>query len=527
MKLSLILCMVFALSLNSFAARPKKKVTRKIANLKSSISKENKQIVEKLNSIVMSVSAHNDIKKTISDVERAVKEITALAAANPKSEIAQMYAEVVKHIPHFRGFVYRLRNLVEPSDFAYIMSITALRKWKQTGQFRAKYADALFDYFTDPNPKQEILGQKGYFKSVSEMQDWVLDKVTPKLVESVKNVKGIINGNALEKAYFEYKTELFIGKFLARNLRHEGDKSKLVLGTHILGGIAALESYLSYANWVGAYNFDSLAEFSNKLISRSYRAKKGSFARGWSALNKNSRIVSAAEIAMLLKSKKHFGPNSKHAEFLTLRDNGMKRLAESKKYLKISIEDSLSYHNSMMDLARTIDLPEELFIDPELYDKVQGLQQRVTGGQMRFDTAEALRNSLALVESEGAMKVKDRVLDRYYSLNVNKLFDGSMKDLRVFFPNKFDESKPEKSGKAPGLFSSMFSSKKKEEYQQSFKWNYGYGKMLGWKDDTFGGLIPNGKGNDTEAEYLVRLTSIATLPETPYLGAFLAYFISY
>jgi hypothetical protein len=530
-KLLLASFLAFQLSFNSTPVLAKtksgyKKASRKISSFKDEISEQEKLITADLNKIILSVSASTDFSKTERAINNALEKIENIKEKNPNSSVAKLYYEVTRHIPLFKGFLYRMRSIVEKSDFSYIIAIAALRKYKQTNQFRAKYMDALFDYLTEPNPGKSIAGQNGIFTSISELQDWFSKKVQKQLVKSVKSVKKLLASNPLETPYFIFKSELMIGKYIADNIKHDSDKSKVVLGTHLLGSIASLESGLSYLNWISAYNLDSLTAFGNTLLARSYKGKRALLKRGWSLNNKNSRIVSAAEVAMLLKSKKHYGPESKeHGSFLTLRKAS--RLAKSKKYLIASIDSSIRYHSSMVELAKTVDNPAQLIADPELYVKAMDVQQSIANSGVRYNIGEMLEESLAIAQSKEAQTIEDKFLKRSYSINPHVLFDGSITDLRSLFPSKFDESKPELSKNAPGLFKKLFKKQTKKKYLQTFKWNYNYAKMLGWNDSTFGGLIVKGKGNDTEAEFLIRLTSIAALPQVPFVGQFLATYISY
>jgi hypothetical protein len=510
---------------------------RNVSQLIHKIPQAEKAMAIKLNNEISNVKSYTDVKQTSKAVSAAIESIKTISKNNPQSETAQIYRIAVQNIPLLKGFIYRMRKIVETSDLGYITSIYFLRKYKQTSSFRAEYMDALFELMTSPNDGEDILGQKGIFENTSQMQEWIITKLAPKFHEGLIELKSILSKHHPEDPLYMADIKLLVGNTTLSNMRLETDKTKLVTVAHMYSWISTFENFLGLIYYIGSYNLNSLGDFYNQINFETFQGKKATFSDRWAMATDVTGLVSSARIGQMLKSPKEFGPASgtndsrdpDHKLFLTIRPEANRPIILSgvkydhyfqiaKMYFTAALEDQLLYHQSMLKMGQDED--SNLYIlSPKSY---KGLVDAAN----RFDTEKILQSSLLMIRSDSPTLLQDRIIKKEYSINISALFDPSkMSDLRSFYPNRF-EDEWEKRPESPPFGASLLSNKL-EAYKKSFKWNYNFGKPISWPDPTFGGLLPDGKKHGEEDEFVLYLTNISSQPEIPYVAFWLSLFYAY
>lgn len=433
--------------------------------------------VEKLNKMIFAMNNKEA-------VEPQLDNIIKFAADNSASKPAQIYAGLAETAKLFKGIAWRLRDQVESADAAYIQIITGLRAIKRNNYRRGTHVDALFDYFVDPNPGEDILGQKGQFQTVAELQDWLAKKVAPVTERHIKTLKSFYNNSPKDEPLFLVDMTLAYGdgtKMTSKTMQH----LKFMPG-HLAAAIANVEERLGFVYYLASYDLEKLTRFMNTLLTQSFVAKKSDFQRGIIAKVFDIHLQSPKEVSETLQ-KSEF----RDSRFLTLRPEAKNNnyLGKSLTILRDAAATRLIAFNQMKALA---DAP-----DQDLY-----IVTPSTIASRTILTGPVLEKRIRLLNATGPTPFTDRVVNESFSLNISALFDVNnpkIQDLKTFYPNQFVKVK-EKEGSNP----------------KTFKWNYEYGEAVGWRDPTFGGLLPdtaNGAQYKYKLKSLSRDASVAALQD--------------
>lgn len=554
--MKLLLSVALVTSLIAFSGFSAKKTSKKSAkrsissqDLMGEISKSDQKLTNELNAIVNSVrpaklaDGSPDYERTSKDVRATINKIVVLADKNPSSDIAQLYKAAVIHIPLFKGFVYRLRKIAEVADMTYLSAIWSLKQVKQTSNFRAPYMEALFDLVTMPNDKEDILGQKGIFESVSELQNWMITNIAPRFTKTIDTMRKIAykSGNGIHPIGV-IKAELLVGEVIASRYEpaKNAHKEWLLTSGHLIGLVSGLEYYMGTLYYASSYNLEKLAELSNTLTKETYVAVSGPTSRSeiFSKHSKRVELLSTKRVYELTstqpgkKKRGLFGKNSNgkddrasYKAFMTIRPEAKKEVGGHKNYLQASkhfftlaSKDGLEYHRAMVE-SYGVSGESQLMVNPTSYRAALDLTPYI-------DNQEVLEQAVAAIEANGPITLEDKFLNKKYTVDVSVLFDvDKVADLRAFLPNKFLDSNGERNPSEPnGLnwFSGNIT-----KWKKSFSWNYSYNKATGWQDPTFAGLLPNIESEKQGDDYNLHFTNVSALPETPFVALWLSMFFGY
>ena len=554
MKIFLPIALVtLILTLNAFSAQNEAKAKRKISSddLIEQIAPSDKKITDELNSIILSVKpsvladGSPNYEQTAKTVKSAIDKIVKLADSNPQSDIAQLYKAAAEHIPLFKGFVYRLRKVVEVADVAYISAIWSLKQFKQTSNFRAPYFEALFDLLTMPNPEESILGQKGMFDSVSEFQNWMVNQIAPRFAKTIKSMKAIAykSGNGLHPIGL-IKADLLVGEIIAK--KYEPSKNThrewILTSGHLIGAVSSLENYMGFLYYLSAYDLEKLAEFTNILSQETFIAVDGAASRSeiFSKASKRVDLLSTKRVYELTspvpgKNKVGlFGKNSLvknqnerelYKSFGTIRPIAKQKVSDydnyllaAKSYFTEAAKDQYEFHKAMV-ASYGMSGEDKLVINPSSYKATLDITPYI-------DKDQVLEKSIEILEANGPVTLEDHFIKKSYTINTSVLFDiNKVSDLRNFLPNKFSDSRKERSPEDPAGLN--WFSNNVEKWKQNFSWNYSYNKATQWKDPSFGGLLPNIGSEKQGDELNLHLLNVSSQPEVPYMALWLSMFYGY
>jgi hypothetical protein len=530
------------------AEKFKRKQLRKISSddLVSKITKSEKEITLKLNQVINAVKPAKlqdgspNYEATGKKIKQAIGEILVIAKANPDSDVAQLYKAAAEHIPLFKGFIYRLRRVAEVSDMTYISAIWALKQFKQTSSFRAPYMEALFDLATMPNPKENIHGQVGMFTNVSELQDWMVNVIAPKFTKTIDAMKKIAykSGSGTHPIAL-INAELLVGEVIAQKYEpsKHSHKEWILTSGHLIGLVSGLENYMGLMYYLSSYNMEKLAELSNILTKETFIAVKGPASRSEIFSKSSARVdlLSTKRVYELTHPASGlFGKNSKGKEnrgdyknFMTIRPIAKQkvkgtdfpnRLKAAQSFFVMAANDQLQYHNAMMDTYGMTG-EDKLMINPASYKATLDLTPYI-------NQEEILRKSIDVLEANGPVNLEDHFIKKEYTIDISILFDvKKVNDLRAFLPNKFLDSLKERNPSEPKGWNLL--SKNVKEWKKSYSWNYSFNKATQWKDPSFGGLLPNVNSERQGDELSLHYINVGSLPEIPYVGAWLSMFYGY
>ncbi len=214
-------------------------------------------------------------------VDVNIKKIIAYAKVHPENEAAQLYAIFAQPIPLFKGIAWRRRMLVEPIDAAYIGTISWLRAIKRNNDRRAPHLDALFDYFTDPNPVENIQGQTGLFTSLAQFQDYMATKVSPVVYAQIKSCDAILKAHKNHNdPLFLFDAALIFGDEAGSQMTSQTQRDRKFMPGNLTAIMANMYERMGFGMYLASYNMEGLARFLNILTAQSFFAKKSDFKKG-------------------------------------------------------------------------------------------------------------------------------------------------------------------------------------------------------------------------------------------------------
>jgi hypothetical protein len=389
-----------------------------------------------------------------------------------KRELLRTYAIVAKYIPAARGLIYRMRDIASKDAGLYAFSIMGLRDIRYNASAAPKYIQIAFDYLVDPNPNQDIKGQTGAFKNLSELNDYFIANLAGSLEQSVKEIDAIINNGDPKRVLFKTNLDLSIGAKAASHLRAVAANKniavdKLIVGNHLYGAKAALENTLSSAYYASSFNLDGGHFIAKQASGRIFKNTAFSWIsnRFGTDRTRTNNLPSPWDMKGFVQNVRI---TKGYKTFLHLKK--VNHLAKSKKFLIDSVESDFKYHDAIIKLAIDDAAGQDSYI--------------VNASLMQKDAHEILemiKIKQNLLKDNNEPNVLREVTHmtgdhKPMTINVHAFFDPTVvKDLFAFFPNDHNKS-AEFKGK--GKFR---------------EWNYEYGKSISWADPKFGGLLPKGK----------------------------------
>ncbi len=403
-----------------------------------------------------------------------------------------MYANFVAPIKKFEGIAWRMRNIIESVDIAYIGSIAYLRAFKRNSERRPNHVDVLFSYFTDPvptatNPKP--------FESVAEFQNFMTEEVAPIVAAQLEKYSKILSvHNNDDVPIFMFDAALVVKTMTGKIVSPTNRMRKFMPG-HLRGMMANMHERMGMGFYAASYNLEGLQYFLNKLSRESLAAKKAGMNTGRAgafladALNLN--LQSPKEVSRILKE-------DKLSHFLTLRQEAKERnfLDTSLKHLRTANGLRIEAYKNMEVLAKKGN-QNTYFADADYITSRPAI------------TLNALVKRQVLLADTNKSFV-DRVDGSEFQINLAQLFNKTnpgIQDLKKLYPDPthFKNDEP-------------FIGKNKN----TFKWNYEYGSPQNWPDVTFAGLLPDTK---SAKEYKSKLVSISRDASTPALNYWLHLFM--
>jgi hypothetical protein len=406
-------------------------------------------------------------------------------------EVLRLYAIAAQYVPIAKGLVYRMREIANKDIALYSLSLTALREMSYNSSEAPAHLTAVFEYLTNPNPKEVIEGQKGIFSNINDASNFFIEKIAPRLEKSITELDTVINNGDLNRPVMITNLALSVGQKVATSIKNLPENQsvafdKIVLAAHLEGVKAQAETFLASAYYIGSFNTYGSHKFTNKLVMQTFKARKlmnvseffGKDIMDW------NNLPSPKEATKFLKNVRTIkGSRSgfKYKNFLKLKDKHF--LAKSKMYFTNANESDYKYHKSLIDLA-SLPSQESYVVNAAFYS------------QHAHGPVEIVNIRRNMFNNNSAVEIKNFTTNEKLSINIHSFFDPSVvSDLTAYMPNKFNKGKEFKGRK------------------DNLKWNYSYGRSEGWPDAKFGGLLPEG----TSANVRKNLATIYQHPALAFL----------
>ena len=480
----------------------------------SLINIKEQKMADKLFNIILRIKKTKISKQKKEGIERknwdnSLIKIKDLIELNPESQVGQLVLAIMSNLSYFEGFIYRLRPIISSIDSAHLFSLYQLRKFKQLRKTRSEFWDILFEILTYPNPNKVILDHKGTFNKVEELQDWLMDKLFPKIVKSIKKIEKIADKYRLSDTIFLMDSRMGIDGKWDKLYRDEIYRKKIVGATHLQGFISKLYKWIGISYYTMAFHLDDLGGFLNLIGEKIYNIKKGTYLNRWSYLNNIQYMTAQSLYKMLtqgsfsLKRSKLFTLREKAKEKIIFTYGGEKESFEnmldvSRVFLKRSLEREVLYYKGMNILAFKKGNTSRYIVEPKKYIASFDLR----GHKNREFILEEM---LTLLKRNDAIEIKDQIYKQSFFVNGSVLFNlKKVADLRAFLPVQFVETWEKipmkvslKASMVNGLRkifnTKVFSTQPILNYKTNYRINYKYGNPINWNNNSFSDLFPDTK----------------------------------
>lgn len=225
------------------------------ASLASTGSGDQQQILSDLNAAILSMKKKEDVLPT-------VKKIVAAAAADEKKVYpgVQLYAAVASLVPDLEGIFYRCREFVETSDWLHMSWLFGLRDFAYNDYLYGPHVSALFDFLTYPSHRA---GKP--FKSVSELQDYILNRIAPK-VELALAEAAKLEKLPAENFEFWFDRTVFVGEGNGIRFLDPSEAKKLFIKPNFFTMEFLMQRALATMYYVSAMDLDELPIVFNRVI---------------------------------------------------------------------------------------------------------------------------------------------------------------------------------------------------------------------------------------------------------------------
>lgn len=401
---------------------------------------------------------------------------------NPK---AQLYTAALLPLLHARGLTFRLRPLAERSYHLHTMAIGALRQAKQQLELRSGTSGlALFHFFTYP------MVQKGrgklQFHSATEAQTWIEGEALPTLDVAIEMAEGAYasfpegHQESVDHTIFLESDQPYPDAGMELPFRYFSRPE-------VANFVGRLYGARAWLHLLAAYQLDDVAAVSNALRQR----LTATFFKEKVSLGKKPRVG--------ITSKLRFSVMDEFPAFLTLRDAG---------HTKAALAD-------LRTAWGFLDTAMRGYFQAQPGDK----DDRVVNLRWIHATWKEYQNKLA-PQVRAALAGPTTLTDYRGGASVDVDLPGFLtappRDLKSFFPARFDETSPFRAFKFPS--------------EQILYTNYDYGNPTSWKldaaGDAWGKFFPTiDTSPDAAGNWKAPLSAVRDLSRT-YAGAWVVGFFN-
>lgn len=463
--------------------------------------------VEWANSLILGVQTKEDISKVVQQILQKDMQVNTVAsgARTIRDEGLRAYAIAASVVPYFEGSVYRLRNVVEKNKVIYLPAISALRGMKYASVYSPKFYDAGFEFLTKPNLGQDILGCKGPFKDIAELQTFATQKIAVIITNALGQLEALINNGDANRVIFISDLALVLGKDEADRVRQEySDKDvsldKIILAGHLKSILASGYDLLGVTYYVGSFHLDGVDDFATKIVTQSFQATKGRWLTNIAGdISDLNNIPSPKEKARFFREVRRSSP-----DFLKINNNANVNLSKSWNAFKRSAQFDGEYHQFLFDIAGRLASPDSYIVNADLIKDNE------------HEVMELVNKRIEIFSQKGSTTIKTAT-HRSLDVNVSVFFDpNKVADLGNFIPQKFYGDVADKSGRVPSGA---------EVYgtgHDRYEWNYNYGRPMMWGSPSFNGLFD---ASTKQSEVGQRVSDVMLYPPLNHLGAMLSLFI--
>jgi hypothetical protein len=357
----------------------------------------------------------------------------------------------------FRGIIWRLRPLFENSrgflgnKSTHVAAVQAVRSAISGLKMMlpTKQTDAFIQYFTEPSVEMSKADQ---FKSISEFQNYLMEKFIPQLNEATSRIIALSKANPQKVYVWDNKMAFGRGTFEDEVQRYVGNGPAEV-NFVIASMYRAYHDVLVYC----AYNQDSSIKVAGEIGSH-----LGIDSSIFGSRKEDFGITDQERIAILK------GAAQKHS-FLELRNYngsayGSKLLAQA----YIALKNSVVYAERSFEYLQGRDASQAMALNPIIF------QQEVSP-----NIDKGIKNMKAVVM--GPAEVRDPVTGSTVTVNLPAFYKEPPQTLTALMATGFEQGEVEKT----------IRSKKGDSLVVR---NYLHGRSIAWDNSAWKKYVPSAEG---------------------------------
>ena len=461
------------------------------------------QMIDQMNLRILSIQSRSQVKAVADEM---------IAIASASEAIAypavQMYAAVASLMPSLEGIIYRCRQFVEQSDWIHMSVLFGLRNFKYNDYLYGPHIEAIFDYLTYPS---EQAGKP--FRSVAELQDYLLFKVAPQ-IENFMKVAAQLEQLPPENFEFQFDRSILVGQKVGLRFIDPLETKKTFIKPYFYTVEFLLQRTLGTIYYVSALDLNELPMVSNRVLKTTTMntfvgdLRLGVPVKGVTPMmtyetikqartflnwrNKISNAGQLVETQTLLDWAFYYGQvsaqNQLAAYVCGLKYPYMKSRGQMPNVDKVkdcSILDQVGSTDSyfITEGSKYLFNPNSMILN--FKKKYNAFRDRVRA----FSTAS--QNRYAMITSD--------VTGKSLQVNVKAFFNAKVPP-RDFLPTGYSASAAASASNIAGVSA----------------WNYDHGKPLRFKDYTFGGFFNASEVRDSDSLYQAMATLLYTDAISPF-----------
>ncbi|MEK7355865.1 MAG: hypothetical protein AAB250_05420 [Bdellovibrionota bacterium] len=460
------------------------------------------RIIDEMNKVILAV-------KTRAQVLPAVAKIIELAKQDTSGQLpaVQLYRAAASIVPDLEGVVYRCREFVESSDWLHMSVLFGLRDFAYNDYLYGQHVKALFDFVTYPSAKAGAP-----FKSISELQNFVLARVAPKL-QAFSNMLRTLEALPAQNFEFQFDRTILVGQGPGLRFLDPSEAKKLFIKPYIYTIHFLTERALGSLYYLTAMELDEMPVVFNRVIRQT---TINTFA-GDLRIGTPAKGVTPQMAYEIIKKTQGFLGWRKNIVIGTTRIDAQQVLDRA---FTAGVNSAYMQHAAYVcgikyPVARAkgqiieADIGRECMTfeseSPDAYFVANGSSYLFNPNVMTQDFKEKYHmvrdRSRLYVEAKKNVHsaITSDVTGQTIRINIRALFSAAHSQ-RDFLPTGYSASPA--GAQVPGLGVTA--------------WNYDHGKPMTFKDYTFGGFFDSRDVRDSGSLYKTMTTVLYTKAIAPF-----------
>lgn len=467
---------------------------------------DQQEIIDYISRLIIDMKSKDQVLKTVQEIKRIASE-----PKNRNYPGVQIFGAVADIVPQLEGIVYRMRDIVEPSDWLHMSSLFRLRAFNYNSFVYGQHITAIFDYLTYPSHR---VGKP--FKNVSELQDFFLNTVAPKM-EAALAVSKTLEGLPNKDFDFQFDRTLFVGESSDVRFIDQDETKKTFIKPYFYTVGFLLQRALGTIYYGSAMNLDDLPKFANAVIRKTTinsftgdLRPSGSQAKG---ITPQLLVDAISQYPNYLTWKKQVIFRGNRVAPQVLLDKAFEYAVLSAKYQRAGYNCGLSYPLQAEGGSLSFDVSVESCASVDL-SNIDGYHVH-NGEAYLFNP-----NSMVLNFKQKYKTFRDRV--RVFegaakNQYVTVMSDSTGKSIKVFAKAFFKSNVSQRSFLPTGFVNRGASFK--VDGLNTYAWDYSYGKPASYKDYTFNYFFDAKEVYDMKSLY----SAMSTLMYTDSIAPFAAF----